>query len=65
MRIEARGSRLNEAHPRVERWRATVEQAAALTIPKGQRSVDVLSHETMVVKYYSPRQGRADSSYSG
>jgi mannose-6-phosphate isomerase-like protein (cupin superfamily) len=46
---------LNEAHPGVERWRATVEQAAALTIPKGQRSVDVLSHGTMVVKYYAPR----------
>jgi epoxide hydrolase-like protein len=31
---------LDETHPEVERWRATVEQAAALPVPKGQRSVE-------------------------
>ena len=46
---------MDEAHPGVEWWRATVEQAAALRIPKGQHSVEVLSHGTMVVKYYAPR----------
>ncbi len=46
---------MDEAHPGVERWRATVEQAAALSAPKGQRSVEVLSHGSMVVKYYAPR----------
>jgi len=46
---------LNKAHPEVERWRATVEQAAALPIPEGRRSVEVLSHGTTVVKYYAPR----------
>ena len=46
---------MDEAHPGVERWRATVEQAAALPIPENQRSVEVLSHGTMVVKYYAPR----------
>ena len=46
---------MDEAHLGVERWRATVERAAALPIPKGQRSVEVLSHGTMVVKYYAPR----------
>jgi mannose-6-phosphate isomerase-like protein (cupin superfamily) len=45
---------LDEAHRRVERWRATVEQAAALPISAGQRSVKVLSYGTMVVKYYAP-----------
>ena len=46
---------MDEAHPEVERWRATVEQAAALPVPEGQRSVEVMSHGTMVVKYYAPR----------
>ena len=46
---------MDEAHPGIECWRATVEQAAALPIPKDQRSVEVLSHGTMVVKYYAPR----------
>lgn len=46
---------MDEAHLGVERWRATVKRAAALPIPKGQRSVEVLSHGTMVVKYYAPR----------
>jgi mannose-6-phosphate isomerase-like protein (cupin superfamily) len=55
VRTETGGSALDEAHPGVERWRATIEQAAALPIPKGQRSVEVLSHGTMVVKYYAPR----------
>jgi mannose-6-phosphate isomerase-like protein (cupin superfamily) len=48
------GSALDETQPEVERWRATIEQAAALLIPEGQRSVEVLSHGTMVVKYYAP-----------
>ena len=39
-----------------ERWRATVGQALALPIPEGQRSVEVLSHRTMMVKYYTLRQ---------
>ena len=46
---------MDEAHLGVKRWRATVERAAALPIPEGQRSVEVLSHGTMVVKYYAPR----------
>ena len=45
---------MDEAYPEVERWRATVEGASALPIPEGQRSVEVLSHGTMVVKYYAP-----------
>jgi mannose-6-phosphate isomerase-like protein (cupin superfamily) len=47
-------SALDETQPEVERWQATIEQAAALPIPEGQRSVEVLSHGTMVVKYYAP-----------
>ena len=54
VRPERGGSALDETHPEVERWRATIEQAAALPIPEGQRSVEVLSHGTMVVKYYAP-----------
>ena len=46
---------MDEAHLGVKRWRATVEQAAALPIPEGQRSAEVFSHGTMVVKYYAPR----------
>jgi len=46
---------LDQAHPEGERWRATVDGASALPIPEGQRSVEVLSHGTMVVKYYAPR----------
>ncbi len=46
---------MDEVHPEVGRWRATVEQAAALPIPETQRSVEVMSHGTMVVKYYAPR----------
>ena len=46
---------MDESHPEAERWRATVEQAVALPTPEGQRSVEVLSHGTMVVKYYAPR----------
>src|SRR3712207_6643028 len=57
---ERGGTALDEAYPEVERWRATVEGASALPIPEGQRSVEVLSHGTMVVKYYAPREiGRA------
>jgi mannose-6-phosphate isomerase-like protein (cupin superfamily) len=46
---------LDKAHPEAERWRVTVEQASTLLVPEGQRSVEVLSHGTMVVKYYTPR----------
>ncbi len=46
---------MDEAHPEAERWRVTVEQASTLLVPEGQRSVEVLSHGTMVVKYYTPR----------
>ena len=46
---------LDGANSEVERWRATVEQAAALPIAEGQRSAEVLSHGTMQVKYYKPR----------
>ena len=46
---------MDEADLEVKRWRATVEQAAALPIPEGQRSAEVFSHGTMVVKYYAPR----------
>ena len=47
---------MDGAHPEVWRWRATVEWAAALPVPQGQRSVEVMSHGTMVVKYYAPRE---------
>jgi mannose-6-phosphate isomerase-like protein (cupin superfamily) len=46
---------LDKAHLEAERWRVTVEQASTLLAPEGQRSVEVLSHGTMVVKYYAPR----------
>ena len=46
---------MDETHPVAERWWATVEGAAALPIPGGQRSVEVISHGSMVVKYYAPR----------
>jgi mannose-6-phosphate isomerase-like protein (cupin superfamily) len=46
---------LDETHPEVERWRATIEEAAALPIPGEQRSVEMMSYGTMVVKYYAPR----------
>jgi hypothetical protein len=46
---------LDETPPVAERWWATVEGAAALPIPGGQRSVEVISHGSMVVKYYAPR----------
>lgn len=46
---------MDEEHPEFGPWRATVEQASALPIPEGQRSVEVLSHGTMAVKYYAPR----------
>ena len=55
---------MDEAHPGVERWRATIEQAAALPIPKGQRSVEVLSHGTMVVKYYAPPETDEQTPHS-
>ena len=44
-----------QSYPEAEGWWATVEQAAARPIPEGQRSVEVLSYGTMVVKYYAPR----------
>lgn len=46
---------MDEAREEVERWRATVEEAMTLPVPEGQRSVEVLSHGTMVVRYYAPR----------
>lgn len=44
---------MNRFYPESERWRTTVEQASALSVPEGQRSVEVLSHGTMVVKFYA------------
>lgn len=46
---------MDETYAGVERWRATVEQAMRLPVPEGQRSVEILSHGTMMVKYYAPR----------
>jgi mannose-6-phosphate isomerase-like protein (cupin superfamily) len=46
---------LDRAHPEAERWRATIERAAARPVPEGQRSVEVMSHGTMVVTYYASR----------
>jgi mannose-6-phosphate isomerase-like protein (cupin superfamily) len=52
---KARGGKaLDERHPVAEQWRATVEGASALPIPEGQRSVEVISYGSMVVKYYAP-----------
>jgi mannose-6-phosphate isomerase-like protein (cupin superfamily) len=45
-----------QSHPEAEVWWATVEQAAARPIPEGQRSVEIMSHGTMAVKYYAPRE---------
>jgi mannose-6-phosphate isomerase-like protein (cupin superfamily) len=47
---------LNEAHQAAERWWATVERAAALPIPEGQRSVEAMAHGSMQVKFYAPRE---------
>jgi mannose-6-phosphate isomerase-like protein (cupin superfamily) len=44
-----------QSYPEAERWWATVEQATVRPIPEGQRSVEIMSHGTMVVKYYAPR----------
>ncbi len=46
---------MNETHQTVEWWRASVEQAVARPIPKGQRSVEVMTHGSMQVKFYAPR----------
>jgi mannose-6-phosphate isomerase-like protein (cupin superfamily) len=46
---------LDETHPEAERWWATVEEASARPIPEGHRSVEVMSHGTMQLKYYAPR----------
>jgi mannose-6-phosphate isomerase-like protein (cupin superfamily) len=46
---------LDETNPVAEQWRATVEGAAALPIPEGRRSIEVISYGSMVVKYYAPR----------
>ncbi len=43
------------SYPEAERWRTSVEQAAVRPIPEGERSIEVMSHGTMVVKYYAPR----------
>ena len=37
------------------RMRVTVEQAKMLPIPSGQRSVPVLTHGSLLVKYYAPK----------
>lgn len=37
------------------KWRVTVAQAMARQIPPGERSVSVLTHGTLLVKYYAPR----------
>jgi mannose-6-phosphate isomerase-like protein (cupin superfamily) len=52
---EKGASALDRAHPEAERWRATIERASARPVPEGLRSVEVISHGTMVVKYYAPR----------
>src|SRR5437763_10813031 len=36
--------------------RVTVEQAKMLPIPSGQRSVPVLTHGSLLVKYYAPKE---------
>ena len=46
---------MNDAHREAERWRSTIERAAALPIPEGQRSVEVMAHGSMQVKFYAPR----------
>lgn len=46
---------MSEAHQEAELWRATVEQAATRPVSEGQRSVEVMSHGTMQVKFYAPR----------
>jgi len=37
------------------RWRVTLAEAMAAPVPPGQRSVSVLTHGTLLVKYYAPR----------
>ena len=46
---------MNEAHQAAERWWATVERVAALPIPEGQRSNEVIAHGSMQVKFYALR----------
>jgi mannose-6-phosphate isomerase-like protein (cupin superfamily) len=46
---------MDDGYPEVEQWRATVQEVSALPTLEGQRSVEVLSHGSMVVKYYAPR----------
>jgi mannose-6-phosphate isomerase-like protein (cupin superfamily) len=38
-----------------DKIRVTVEQAKMLPIPAGQRSVPVLTHGSLLVKYYAPK----------
>ena len=38
-----------------EPWRVTVEEALALPLPEGQRSVPVMAHASMLAKFYVPR----------
>ena len=49
---------MDDTHPEVEQRRATITQAAAATpVREGQRSVEVLSHGTMVVRHYALHAG--------
>ena|SRR5947209_8147549 len=42
--------------PGTGRVRVTVEQAKALPIPEGQRSASVLTHGSLLVKFYAPKK---------
>ena len=44
-----------QSDPDFERRWATVEQATAHPIPKGERSAPIFAHGSMLVKYYAPR----------
>jgi mannose-6-phosphate isomerase-like protein (cupin superfamily) len=46
---------MNQSDPDFERRWATVEQATAHPIPKGERSAPIFAHGSMLVKYYAPR----------
>jgi mannose-6-phosphate isomerase-like protein (cupin superfamily) len=37
-----------------EQWRATVERAETLPLPEGERSVPILAHGSMLLKFYAP-----------
>lgn len=38
-----------------EQWRITVAEAETIPLPEGERSVPMLAHGSMLVRFYAPR----------